>query len=619
MSLGVSSYAIEEGRKGAIVFCESCGKQSPQAREGDETPAGCEPGNPELYGARFCTCYTPARFTGKYHDRSGRRRSPRLISLPERFNVATYFVDRNVVEGRRERLAIECGDEQVSYQELLERTDRIGNVLRELGVRAEERVLLLLMDSPEFLYCFFGAIKIGAVAVPVNTLLKPHEYEYIFNDCRARVAVVSESLLPLVEQIPRERLQYLREVVVAGEARGDCASLYELMRAASPELEAEPTSKDDSAFWLYSSGSTGVSKGCIHLHHDMVVCSELYAKGILQMNEQDRCYSVARLFFAYGLGNAGYFPLSCGATTILSPARPTAASIYADIERYRPTLFFSVPTNYAALLAHKREGQDFDLSSVRHAISAGEGLPAALLERFKQRFGVEILDALGSTETLQMVIANRPGEARPGSSGRIIPGYEAKIVDDKGDPVGLNEIGDLMVKGDSICTGYWNQHERTKEAFVGHWFRTGDKYYQDRDGYFWHAGRADDLFKVNGKWLSPAEVESALIAHPAVREAAVVAREDEAGLTKPAAYVVVNSEFAAREQLAGELQDWVAQNLGGYKRPRWIEFLAEIPKTATGKLQRFKLRELQGQRNQTSVNPAEVPSKRKLNVGSADS
>jgi benzoate-CoA ligase len=371
------------------------------------------------------------------------------------------------------------------------------------------------------------------------------------------------------------------------------------MDAASPKLEPEPTSKDDVALWLYSSGSTGLPKGCIHLHRDMVVCSELYAKNILQMDERDRCYSVARLFFAYGLGNAGYFPLACGATTILSPERPTPATTYGDIERYQPTLFFSVPSNYAALLAHHRDdGREFDLSSVRHAISAGEALPAPLFERFKRRFGVEILDALGSTETLQMVIANRPGEARPGSSGRIIPGYEAKIVDDHSRPVTPGEIGNLLVRGDSTCAGYWNQPEKTKEAFDGHWFRTGDKYYQDRDGYFWYAGRADDLFKVNGRWLSPVEVESALTAHPAVREAAVIARDDEVGLTKPAAYVVVHPEFTASDQLARSLQNWVVQRLGAYKRPRWIEFLPELPKTGTGKLQRFKLRELQEHRTQ---------------------
>jgi benzoate-CoA ligase family protein len=515
-----------------------------------------------------------------------------VITLPDTFNAATYFIDRNVLEGRSQSIAIECGDERVSYLQLLERTNRVGNVLRNLGVRRDERVLLLLVDSPEFLYSFFGAIKIGSVPVPINTQCKPHEYEHVLNDCRARVALVSESLLPLLAPIPRERLRYLREIVVVGAAGHEHRSLRELMSSASSEMDAEPTSKDDPAFWLYSSGSTGVSKGCVHLHHDMVVCSESYAKAILNMNQHDRCFSVARLFFAYGLGNAGYFPLSCGATTILCPTRPTPASIYADIERFRPTLFFSVPTNYAALLAHHSEnGKEFDLSSIRHAISAGEALPAPLFDRFKQRFDVEILDALGSTETLHMVISNRPGQARPGSSGKVLPGYEAKIIDDNGNPVAANEIGDLWVRADSICAGYWNQHEKTKETFVGHWFRTGDKYFQDQDGYFWHAGRADDLFKVNGLWLSPAEVESALIAHPAVLEAAVIARDDDAGLTKPAAYVVTKPEFAPDEQLASDLQAWVGDRIGGYKRPRWIEFLSEMPKTATGKLQRFKLRE----------------------------
>ena len=516
------------------------------------------------------------------------------MDLPETFNAATYFVDRNIVEGRGRKIAIECGDEQVSYQQLLERTNKAGNALRTLGVRPEERVVLLLLDSPEFLYCFFGAVKIGAVAVPLNTMARPHEYEHILNDCRARVALVSESLLPLLHSIPKERLRHLNHIVIAGATHTDFLSLRELMEAASPQLEAEHTSKDEPAVWLYSSGSTGAAKGCIHLQHDMVVCSELYAKGILQMNEHDRCFSVARLFFAYGLGNAGYFPLSCGATTILSPARPNPASIFAMIERHRPTLFFSVPSNYATLLAHRREdGEEHDLSSVRHAISAGEALPAPLFHRFKKRFGIEILDSWGSTETLHMAIASRPGEAKPGSGGKIIPGYEAKIVDENGSPLGPNEIGDLYIKGDSICIGYWNQHERTKEAIVGQWFRTGDKFYQDTEGYFCHAGRADDLFKVNGRWLSPSEVESTLIEHPAVREAAVVAREDDAGLTKPAAYVVLNADFTPRDQLAGDLQNWVADKIGGYKRPRWVEFLPDLPKTATGKLQRFKLRALQ--------------------------
>jgi len=519
-----------------------------------------------------------------------------VIALPQLFNVATYFVDRNILEGRAENVAIECADERVTYQQLFERTNRAGNALRNLGVRPEERVLLLLLDSPEFLYSFFGAIKIGAVAVPVNTQSKPHDYEYILHDSRARVAVVSETLLQLLQSIPRQNLHHLREIIVVGDANhaSQHPRLRDLSDAASPDLTAVPTTKDDAAFWLYSSGSTGVPKGCVHLHHDMVVSSHHYAHAILKINERDRCFSVARLFFAYGLGNAGYFPLSCGATTILSPTRPTPASIYADIERYRPTLFFSVPTNYAALLDHYRPGGlDFDLSSIRHAVSAGEALPAPLFERFRQRFHIEILDALGSTESLHMVISNRPGEVKPGSSGKILPGFEAKITDESGRPAAPNEIGDLWVKCDSLCAGYWNQHEKTKNTFVGHWFRTGDKYRQDQDGFFWHAGRADDLFKVHGLWLSPAEVEGALIAHPAVLEAAVIARDDDAGLAKPAAYVVLKAESAPNEQLARELQDFVAERVGGYKRPRWIEFLQELPKTATGKLQRFKLRERQ--------------------------
>jgi benzoate-CoA ligase family protein len=550
-----------------------------------------------LYSRPFAHANLPAPNTR-------RQEAPTLlITLPETFNVATHFVDRNVQEGRGAKVAIECGDEQVTYQQLLENTNRVGNALLALGVRPEERVLLLLLDTPEFLYSFFGAIKIGAVAVPVNTQAKPQDYEYILNDCRARVVIISELLLPHLQSIPKEKLRYLQEIVVSEVKQDPPAqarpahghhSLQNLMVTASAKLEAAVTSKDEPAFWLYSSGSTGASKGCVHLHHDMVVCYELYAKGILQMKESDRCFSVARLFFAYGLGNAGYFPLGCGATTILSPVRPTPASIYADIERYRPTLFFSVPTNFAALLAHHRDdGSEFDLSSVRHAISAGESLPAPLFHRFKERFGVEILDSLGSTETLQMVIANRPGEAKPGSSGKIIPGYEAKIVDEQGNAVAPKEIGDLLIKGDSTCSGYWNKHEKTKETFVGDWFRTGDKYFQDEEGYFWYAGRSNDVFKVHGLWLSPAEVESALITHPAVREAAVVARVDADGLTKAAAYVVLSPEALPSDQLASELQEMVGKKIGGYKRPHWIEFLPEIPKTATGKLQRFKLRELQ--------------------------
>jgi benzoate-CoA ligase len=533
--------------------------------------------------------------------RGASRSSPRDLrdlvgATPEQFNVAEFLIDRNVRQGNGARTAIECGAQKISYEQLLRGVNRVGNLLRALDVRPEERVLLLLLDTPEFLYSFFGTIKIGAVAVPLNTLLKPHEYEFLFNDTRARVLIVSEALEAHVRSLSTGRLRYLKHIIVARESRVSRHSLRRLMEESSAELEAEAVSQDDVAFWLYSSGSTGDPKACIHRHRDMVVCSELYAKAILKMNSRDRCYSVPRLFFAYGLGNIGYFPLYAGATTVLSPARPTPAGIFADIERYRPTLFFSVPTNYAALLDYEPDcgpnhRKEFDLSSIRHAVSAGEALPASVFARFKRRFGIEVLDAWGSTETLHMAISNRPGKARPGSSGKVIPGYEASVVDDRGDPVSPETIGNLLIRGDSTCVGYWNRHEKNKRVFRGHWFWTGDKYRQDKDGYLWYAGRSDDLFKVNGRWLSPTEVEGALAAHPAVREAAVVARLDKNGNTKPAAYVVVRAHFHPGEAFPRELQQFVADRIGAYKRPRWIEVVAELPKTATGKLQRYKLRE----------------------------
>lgn len=510
------------------------------------------------------------------------------ISLPSQFNVATHFVDRHIKEGRGDRVAIECGQERVTYQQLFERVNRAGNALKKLGVRPEERVALVLVDTPDFAYSFFGAIKIGAVPVPLNTLLKPAEYQYMLNDSRARVAIVSEALMPQIRAIPEAELHYLEKIVVSGAGT---ESLSKLLEQSSSQLEAEATSKDDAAFWLYSSGSTGFPKGCVHLQHDMVVCAESYAKAVLGISERDRFFSVAKLFFAYGLGNALYFPLAVGATSILWAGPPAPASVYNVVERYKPTLFFSVPSNYAALLAHKQEGKDFDLSSVRYAVSAGEALPAALYERFKQRFGVEILDAIGSTEALHMFIANRPGAVRPGSSGQILPGYEARIVDERDQPVADGEIGNLLIRGDSVCAAYWNQHEKTKETIQGHWLRTGDKYYRDSDGYYWYAGRSDDMLKVKGSWVSPIEIEGVLIQHPAVQEAAVIGRDNQDQLTRPAAFVVLRAGAEPAPNLARELQEFVGSKLAGFKRPEWIEFVAELPKTATGKIQRYKLRE----------------------------
>ena len=337
------------------------------------------------------------------------------LQLPATFNVATYFVDRHLNQGREGKVAFECEDERVTYSQLFERVNRLGNALKNLGARSEERIALLLLDTPDFAYSFFGAIKAGAIAVPVNTLLKPGEWEYILNDCRARIVIVSDSLLPQLQAIAKDHLGYLESIIVSGNAPDGMLSLQQLLAENSTELEAAKTSKDDAAFWLYSSGSTGFPKGCVHLHHDMVVCAEQYAKAVLGITENDRFFSVAKLFFAYGLGNGLYFALSVGATSILWPGSPSPPNIYSLIERHRPTLFFSVPSNYSSLLAYHREhGADFDLSTLRHAVSAGEALPAPIFHRFKGRFGVEILDAIGSTEALHMFIANRPGRAQIG-------------------------------------------------------------------------------------------------------------------------------------------------------------------------------------------------------------
>jgi benzoate-CoA ligase len=521
------------------------------------------------------------------------------IDLPEIFNAATYFIDRHIPEGRGNKIAIEAEDARITYRQLAERVNRFGNGLRKLGVRIEERVLLLLLDGPEFAVSFFGAIKIGAVPVPVNTLLKPWDYHYFLNNSRAWVAVVSESLYPQIRALPREQLRYLKHIVVVGaDPPPGTLRFGELIEQNSADLEAEPTSRDDAAFWLYSSGSTGFPKACVHLQHDMVVCAERYAKGILGMTDTDRCFSAAKLFFAYGLGNALYFPLAVGGTSILWSGPPRPQKVFELIERHRPTLFFSVPSNYASLLAYESDQVDgkaasaFDLSSLRHAISAGEALPAALFHRFKERFGVEILDAIGSTEVLQMFIANRPGAVRPGSSGQIIPGYEAKILDEHDQPVKPGDIGNLLIRADSTCSHYWNQHEKSKSTIVGHWIRTGDKCYQDADGYFWYAGRSDDMLKCSGVWVSPVEIESILIEHPAVREAAVIGRQDHDQLLKPAACIVLKNDSVGTPGLAQELQELVLRRLPAFKRLRWVEFFDDLPKTATGKLQRYKLREM---------------------------
>ncbi|WP_052890615.1 benzoate-CoA ligase family protein [Thermogemmatispora carboxidivorans] len=525
------------------------------------------------------------------------------VNVPDQFNAASAFLDANLAQGRGGKVAIYYEGQTFTYAQVAEMANRVGNGLLELGVEMEQRVALLLLDSPQFAASFFGAIKIGAVPIPMNTMLRPEDYVYMLNDSRARVLLIHAVLWSPLRQV-LSQLRFLRHVVVVGLEAGAAGTtllagrqrvvLHDFegwIARASPSLSPAPTSKDDSAFWLYSSGSTGFPKGCVHLQHDMTFCLECYAKPVLGITKDDVTFSAAKLFFAYGLGNALYFPFGVGASTVLYPGRPLAEDMFKVVERYRPTIFYGVPTLYANMLSVPEAEKRFDFSSVRVCVSAGESLPADILRRWEEKFQVPILDGIGSTEILHIFISNRLGDIKPGSSGKLVPGYEAKIVDEEGQPVAPGEIGNLLIRGDSITAYYWNKHEKTKDTITGHWIHTGDKYYVDSEGYYWYCGRADDMLKVSGQWVSPVEVENVLIEHPAVLEAAVVGAYDSDRLVKPKAFVVLKPGQEASESLVSELQNFVKGRLAPFKYPRWVVFVSELPKTATGKIQRFKLRE----------------------------
>jgi benzoate-CoA ligase family protein len=516
------------------------------------------------------------------------------IILPDRFNLVDHFVDRHVREGRGGKVAIRCNGQRLTYSQIAEQVNRAGNALRELGVQEEQRVLLLLPDCPEFAAAYFGAMKIGAVAVPTSTALRSVDYSYFLTESRAKVLIVHSSQYPEVAPALAEQ-RYLRNVIVCGGNQHGHINWEEWLASSSPELDPAPTSKDDLAFWLWTSGSTGRPKAAVHLHHDWVYCCEYYARGVLGIESEDVTFSSSKLFHAYGLGNGLMFPFHSGASTVLYPGKPQAKSILETAQSTRPSLFFSVPTLYAAMLAEIEQGNRYDLSSVRVAVSAAEPLPAEIFRRWKDRFEIEILDGIGSTEALHIYLSARAGHVRPGSTGQAVPGYELRILDENGEEVPPGVIGDLYVAGESTAPFYWNRQELSADRMRGKWFFTGDKYSVDADGYFWYAGRSDDLFRVSGQWVSPHEVESALIEHACVLEAAVIVYHEESQLHTPKAFVVLKQGVVASPELVGELQDFVKQRITPYKYPRRIEFVEELPKTAAGKLLRYKLREFGAQ------------------------
>ena len=517
---------------------------------------------------------------------------PPLVTIPRQYNAAHDLLESNLRAGRGAKTAYIDDAGRYSYSELAERVRRFAQALTQLGIQPEQRVLLCMYDTVDLPVAFLGSIWAGVVPVCVNTSLKSADYRHLLLDSRARALVVSHTLLPQFAPILGE-IAGLRHVVVSEGAAPPYPSLNELVDGAGMAAEPAPTCSDDTCFWLYSSGSTGTPKGTIHVHSSLILTAELYARPVLGICESDVVLSAAKLFFAYGLGNALTFPLAVGATAVLMRERPTPEAVFARLRQHQATLFCGVPTLYASMLATELP-QRSELN-LRGCVSAGEALPREIGERWSRHFGTHILDGIGSTEMLHIFISNRFQDICYGTTGSVVPGYEARLVDETGMDVPAGEIGELIVSGPSCASGYWNNREKSMCTFQGHWTRSGDKYYRDANGHYVHAGRADDMLKVSGLYVSPTEVESALLSHPCVLEAAVVSSQDRDGLVKPLACVVLKNRDQASAALAEQLKQHVKSLLLPHKYPRRVEFLPELPKTATGKIQRFKLRELYGQ------------------------
>jgi benzoate-CoA ligase len=514
--------------------------------------------------------------------------SPPILDIPRQYNAAYDLIERNLAAGRSGKIAYIDDSGRYTYGELAQRVDRAANALTGLGLEIEDRIMLAHLDTIDFPSVFLGAIKAGIVPIAANTLLTTADYKFMLEDSRARALVVSEALLPSFAPI-LGNLRWLRHVIVSGRDAHGHLLLQELGANASPRFEVAPTTSDDVCFWLYSSGSTGTPKGTVHIHSSLIQTVELYAVPILGIRVSDVVFSAAKLFFAYGLGNALSFPLAVGATTVLMAERPTPASVFERLKEHRPTIFCGVPTLFGALLASPDLPRRED-TALRICTSAGEALPAEIGKRWTAHFGVEILDGIGSTEMLHIFISNLPGEVRYGTTGKPVPGYQIRLVDEYGQEVGTGELGELQIKGPSSAIQYWNNRAKSQDTFIGQWTRAGDKYRVDEEGYYTYGGRSDDMLKVSGMYVSPFEVEAALLTHPDVLEAAVVGAPDEQQLIKPKAFVVTKPGAQPSAALAETLKQHVKDRLAPYKYPRWVEFLPELPKTATGKIQRFKLR-----------------------------
>ncbi|MGE5159288.1 MAG: benzoate-CoA ligase family protein [Gemmatimonas sp.] len=516
-----------------------------------------------------------------------------MDSITERrpYNAVSDFVDAHIAQGRGNKVAFVDPERSLTYGELQARSIRLAHALRGLGIEEEHRVALLLNDTVDYPVAFWGTIRAGCVAIPLNIYLTLPQYAYILADCRARAiianAALADTIQPVLDRLPRRPAL----ILVGGATIPGAYAFDELVAKADSRPFTANTVSDEVAFWLYTSGSTGDPKGVRHVHTNLMATAKLFGQGILGIGENDVVHSASKLFFAYGLGNAMTFPLAVGATAVLWPHRPSPQGVFDIMRVHRPTIFYGVPSLYTALLAHHGICKGAGSDRLRICVSAGEALPAPIGERWREVTGIDVLDGLGSTEMLNTFLSNRPGDIRYGSTGKPVPGYEARIVDEHGRELGTDEIGELIVRGPSAGEGYWNQREKSRHTFAGEWTHTGDKYRRDAEGYYYYCGRTDDMFKVSGMWVSPFDVEAALVSHEAVLEAAVIGKEDADGLIKPKAFIVLRNGFKADDGLLETLKVHVKDKAGPWKFPRWIELREQLPRTATGKIQRFKLRE----------------------------